>query len=270
MLKRVRIDGDILHCVSRKEAKAVAAQIEKYFRNGITLDTESVVLDVGANIGLFSRYVLRKIEKSARVFAFEPIPVLFRALGENTREFTNIRTFQIGFADYNGNGRFSFFKNASSISTLYKQDRPRDLLEPVLSTMDNPDSDFYKYRSMKLLPRAVLHPFIKRTLRNVLHPEDIHAPLRTLSGFIDEEGIERIDLLKIDVEKSEMDVLNGITDDHLSAVRQIVMEVHDIDGRKKKIEERLRANGFGHIISEKDQTVPAVEDIFMLYAVKKK
>lgn len=63
---------------------------------------------------------------------------------------------------------------------------------------------------------------------------------------------------------------NGITDDHLSAVRQIVMEVHDIDGRKKKIGERLRATGFGHIISEKDRAVPAVEDIFMLYAGKKK
>ena len=38
----------------------------------------------------------------------------------------------------------------------------------------------------------------------------VSAQLRTLSSVIAEEGIDRIDLLKINVEKSELDVLLGL------------------------------------------------------------
>ena len=42
---------------------------------------------------------------------------------------------------------------------------------------------------------------------------------------------EKIDLLKIDVEKGELEVLNGIEDADWPRIHQIVMEVHDLDGR---------------------------------------
>ena len=45
--------------------------------------------------------------------------------------------------------------------------------------------------------------------------------------MIGELGLERIDLLKIDVQRAEMDVLLGLDDAALAKVRQIVLEVHD-------------------------------------------
>jgi len=269
MLKRIRIDGRRIACVNKREAKTVSKQVEDYFQNGIDLNPESVVFDVGANIGLFSRYVLHHVEATAKIYAFEPIPLIFEALAENTREFGNIHPFNFGLSDAKGHGTFLYFVNADPLTTMYDYGEPEEYLNPVLEAMANRQSYLYKYRSIKLLPLGIIRPFIKRIISNVFKSEKVRAPLRTLSEFIEEHGIKRIDLLKIDVEKAELDVLNGITDDHLSMVRQLVMELHDIDGRKVEIENRLRNNGFDRIIFEADFSVPSVEEIFTLYALKK-
>ncbi len=269
MLRRIRIDGQRIACVNKREAKTVSKQVEAYFRNGIDLGPESVVFDVGANIGLFSRFVLQQVEATAKIYAFEPIPLIFEALAENTREFGNIRPFNFGLSDANGHGSFLYFMNADPLTTMYDYSEPEEYLNPVLEAMENKESSLYKYRSIKMLPLGIIRPFIKRIITKVFKSEKVQAPLRTLTGFIDEHSIKRIDLLKIDVEKAELDVLNGITDDHLSIVRQLVMELHDIDERKVEIENRLRDNGFDRIIFEQDFSVPSVEEIFTLYALKK-
>jgi hypothetical protein len=54
--------------------------------------------------------------------------------------------------------------------------------------------------------------------------------LRRLSSVLDERGIDRVDLLKIDVQRAELDVLRGIDDRHWGMVRQVAMEVHDAPG----------------------------------------
>jgi FkbM family methyltransferase len=38
-------------------------------------------------------------------------------------------------------------------------------------------------------------------------PQTLMCELRTLSSFLREEGLDRVDLLKIDVERAEFDVL---------------------------------------------------------------
>ena len=50
---------------------------------------------------------------------------------------------------------------------------------------------------------------------------------KTISDVIRENHLERIDLLKIDVEKSEEDVLAGIHEDDWTKIKQLVVEVHD-------------------------------------------
>lgn len=269
MLKRIRIDGQWIACVNKREAKTVSKQVEDYFQNEIDLNPDSLVFDVGANIGLFSRYVLHHVETTAKIYAFEPIPLIFEALVENTRDFGNIRPFNFGLSDAKGHGNFLYFVNADPLTTMYDYGEPEEYLNPVLEAMENKESYLYKYRSIKMLPLGIIRPFIKRIISRVFKSQKVRAPLRTLSDFIEEHGIKRIDLLKIDVEKAELDVLNGITDDHLSMVRQLVMELHDIDGRKREIENRLRSNGFDRIIFEQDFSVPSVEEIFTLYALKK-
>jgi hypothetical protein len=68
--------------------------------------------------------------------------------------------------------------------------------------------------------------------------------LRTLSEIIDEEGVTRIDLLKIDAERSEREVLAGIRAEHWPMIRQAAIEVHDEAGGLDEIQRILAEHGF--------------------------
>ena len=65
---------------------------------------ETVIVDIGANIGVFSIYAATQA-KNATVYAFEPVPANYELLAENIR--TNglndrIRTFKLGVASNSG------------------------------------------------------------------------------------------------------------------------------------------------------------------------
>ena len=71
--------------------------------------------------------------------------------------------------------------------------------------------------------------------------------MQTMSQFIHERRIERIDFLKIDVEKAELDVLRGIEDDDWRRIRQAVIEVHDFEDRVGTITALLRRHGLTEV-----------------------
>ncbi|MGO4759143.1 FkbM family methyltransferase, partial [Streptomyces sp. 2MCAF27] len=83
-------------------------------------------------------------------------------------------------------------------------------------------------------------------------------PVITLSSVIEEQGIARIDLLKIDVERGELDVLAGIADGHWPLIRRIVIEVDDADGRLAAVLELLRSHGY--TVAVDDNTGQAAAD----------
>src|SRR5262249_52822340 len=63
--------------------------------------------------------------------------------------------------------------------------------------------------------------------------------VRRLSDVIRQEAVDWIDLLKIDVQRAELDVLRGIATEDWNKISQIVMEVHD--GQGTKTEGRLQS-----------------------------
>src|SRR3989338_358476 len=79
--------GENVQCFSKIEAAMTNCQIENYFRHGIVLDCEGIVLDVGANIGLFTLLVSTKTNDQCHVIACEPIPSIFSVLECNVREW---------------------------------------------------------------------------------------------------------------------------------------------------------------------------------------
>ena len=90
--------------------------------------------------------------------------------------------------------------------------------------------------------------------------------MRTLSEIIREEGIERIDLLKIDVEKSEADVLAGIADDDWQKIRQIVIEAHDVDGQLGRLIQLLSDHGYA-VVTEQDKYLIG-SSLYNVYAMR--
>jgi FkbM family methyltransferase len=85
---------------------------------------------------------------------------------------------------------------------------------------------------------------MNRLVTSRLAPDHRECAVITLNQLVDDEGLECIDLLKIDVEKAELDVLAGISDETWIKVRQVVIEVHDIAGRVADILGMLQRRGF--------------------------
>jgi len=76
--------------------------------------------------------------------------------------------------------------------------------------------------------------------------------LKTVSEIIHEYDIQQIDILKIDVEKSELDVLLGVDEQDWSKIKQVLVEVHDLDNRVEKITDLLKTYGLQEIIVEQE------------------
>ena len=216
---------------------------QSYFRHSVTLSEGAVVFDVGANIGLFSVLVALSVP-DARVFAFEPIPETFRALRANAARYgAAVRAFEVALSREGGEAEFSYFPHVSLVSGRYadgadEREAIRAFLRQTPASGDGaPASD----------------DAIDTLLDARLERRAVRVHMRTVSDVIREEGVDRIDLLKIDGEKSEVDVLEGVEADDWPKIRQVTMEVQDTDGALGRVTEILEGQGFRLAVEQEDE-----------------
>lgn len=209
---------------------------DEYLRHGVVLpERGACVFDVGAHIGFFSLSVARSCPDSV-IYSFEPIPQLFRMLDLNTRlHGVDARLFACGLADAPGTASFTYYPQLSIMSGRFGDvDEERDVLEAFVRN---------EQPLREALPQggaADLDSLLTDRLRHI----DVTCELRTLSDVIDETGVDRIDLLKIDAEKSERDVLLGLREEHWSLIRQLVVEAHNTPDRLDWIQDHLEQRGY--------------------------
>jgi hypothetical protein len=98
-----------------------------------------------------------------------------------------------------------------------------------------------------------------------LRATTVGAELRTLSAVMSEQGLDRIDLLKINVEKSELDVLLGLTSTDWPKIRQLVIEV-DRKETLHPITNLLAEHGFD-VLVEQDALLKRTE-LCYVYAIR--
>ena len=104
-------------------------------------------------------------------------------------------------------------------------------------------------------------------LSRVGHVVKVNARLVTLSSIIEDEGIDRIDILKVDVEGAELAVLRGIADKHWPKVQQLALEVESF-AMRDKIVALLAKKGFdtSSVASERERTPGVQSEVCMVYA----
>ncbi len=90
--------------------------------------------------------------------------------------------------------------------------------------------------------------------------------LRTLSEIVDEERVTRIDLLKIDAERSERDILAGIRAEHWGLIRQVVIEVQDEMGGLDEVLGILVEHGF-RVATKQDPLLKGTP-VFIVFAIR--
>jgi hypothetical protein len=73
--------------------------------------------------------------------------------------------------------------------------------------------------------------------------------------------------MKIDVQKAELEVMEGIEAGHWPRIRQLVVEIHDIDGRVEKVRSLLTSRGY-HVVVEQDSLYRG-SNISNLYAIRR-
>ena len=146
----------------------------------LTLDRNSIFIDVGANIGYFSM-LASSIIKEGRIIAFEPSSLNYKVLAENAKGSV-IRPFKIALSNKNGYSRLFVGKKSSGWYSLTGTGR---------------------YEKIKI------SRFDELKLR-----------------------LQRIDLIKIDVERHELEVLEGMKKSLIKYSPKVVCEVDDTTKEK--------------------------------------
>ena len=98
--------------------------------------------------------------------------------------------------------------------------------------------------------------------------ETFPCPLRTVSEIVDEERVERIDLLKVDAERSEREILAGIRDEHWDRIGQVVLEVHDESGGLRQVQSLLAKHQF-EVTAEQDPLLEGTP-LFNVFASRRR
>ncbi len=255
---------EIAH-LNRYETEYVYREIfedESYLRHGIELPDDATVIDIGANIGLFSLFVMSRCGNPA-IFACEPSPRVFDLLRANCAAYgdpTRVRAFNCGVAESKGSARFTFYEHSSVFSSFHPDEaEDRAAVETVVRNV---------LRNELHDSNALRDADVSELMSGRMRAESIECPLVSVSDIIRDNGIGHIHLLKIDAEKSELGILRGIEDAHWPLIDQIVMEIHDRSrAAVHSIEQQLMQRGFRCAVVE--EKLLERSGLFNIYATRK-
>lgn len=232
---------------SLSETKYVYREIFEdrvYFRHGINLRPGEQVFDIGANIGLFTMFVMENFP-DAEVHAFEPSPVIFPLLQANVARYgQSVSLYACGVAKSAGQASFTFYPNYSIMSGFHAQGgRDEDTLRAgIRSYLLDQGTDPSE------ITESVLDRMVKAALRQT---REYVCQLKSVSDILDKAAAPTVGLLKIDAEGSELEVLAGIRNEHWAGIRQIVMEIHDPSGNARAtVQEILKSRSYGTVFEE--------------------
>jgi FkbM family methyltransferase len=140
-----------------------------YEYNQIQLENKDVVLDCGANIGIFSAYAAAQ---NCQVYAFEPTPDTIPILDKNKEIYPeNFHIIPKAVSDKDGTISFYCYNDANSINSVFDT----TLLY----------SNHYKIS------------------------QEVIVPTITLDSFAEENNLKKVDFIKCDIEGSERQMLKG-------------------------------------------------------------
>lgn len=223
-LRLVELDEGFSCYVSGEfEARFIYAEIfQDHNYDHEALPERPVIVDVGANIGLFSLFVKRRYPQ-ASVIAFEPAPENVTALRRNLElhEVDGVAVHPVCLGAQPGEAQLTYYPQMPGNSTLHPGEK--ELQKSLMSERLGAE------QATTLFASAQMTVGVER-LSDVLsreHPE-----------------VTAVHLLKVDVEGAELDVLRGIDDRHWPHIGTVLLEAADFGDRLEQVTGLLRSKGF--------------------------
>ncbi|MFD6939098.1 amino acid adenylation domain-containing protein [Streptomyces goshikiensis] len=266
-LQRVRLsDGTAVATPSPDEALFLYRQIfeqDEYSRFGVRLAENDVVLDVGANIGLFGLWAHEQAP-GIRLVAVEPNPDTLPYLRVNLElGGVDAEIVPMAVTDRIGSETLTSFPQLSYLSGLGagRQDEAVELVQSHYRQSGTDTVDGSGSGTEEEI--AGLLRDAEERLSATLH----EVETTDLSSLIDRMAMERIDLLKVNTEGAELSVLRGIRPEHWERIGQVCLEVENSSVVGAEIEEILTGAGFTvHTVD--DWSVGADADVTYVYATQ--
>lgn len=166
-----------------------------------------VVLDVGANVGNYAN-LIKKLSPQTKVYSFEPHPKTFKILEENA----------------NVNGYFAFNLGCG---------KEKGKLE--LYDAENKDGS----ETASMFKEVIENISGRKAITYVVDVID-------LDSFLVEFGIEKVNLLKIDVEGNEYNVIQGVK----NALARGIIEVIHFEFNQMNVVSRTFFKDFYDLLSD--------------------
>lgn len=160
------------------------------------LNENSIVMDIGANVGFFSFLVLSKV-KVKKIFSFEPIP-------------TNIQIFNQTISE-------------NELVKAHVQ-----LTQAAVTGSEQNGIELFLDGNNELTENASVFSGFEST-----HSTKVSVPSISFTKILKENNIEQVDFLKMDCEGSEFDIVYNTDSSLIKKVRKMIVEVHDVEGDPK-------------------------------------
>jgi len=180
--------------------------LENVYERNYSIHPNDIVIDVGANVGIFTVKSSIKVGQAGKVYAIEPIEENFKLLKNNCDVNNLVNVVCIRKACGSKSGKAIMLKSRSSALHSLKD----------FGVANIKNSEFSQ--------------------------EEVEVDCETLDNICKELGVSRIDFLKIDVEGAELEVLKG-AEESLKITRNIAMELH-YEGEDEEVRRFLEERGF--------------------------
>jgi FkbM family methyltransferase len=101
----------------------------------------AVVVDVGANVGMYTLLAARLLQGKGKIYSFEPTPRTFEILRDNVQvngflELGIIHLHQLAVTDRSGKARLSIFHRDSGHNTLFNDGKADNEIEVATTSLD--------------------------------------------------------------------------------------------------------------------------------------
>ncbi len=142
---------------------------------GLLTKPGDTVFDIGANFGLFTRFLSESVGGQGRVYSFEPTDDMHRVLGNNCASLglANAEPLRLALSDRSGVARMAIPVREDGSLNHYEA-------SIVAESGDEGEAD-----------------------------RSVSVETCTLDDFCESRGVERVDFIKCDVEGHEIEVLEG-------------------------------------------------------------